>query len=130
MNIAISAAHNMARLAGSLEFLATGSGATTLDLYDGEQPTLGAEATGALIATITLDTPPGAIVSGALVLAATNAAMVLVSGTPTWARCKSSAGEVAFDCDVSGPSGGGAVQLTSVPLYAGGLVRLSSVALS
>jgi hypothetical protein len=79
--------------------------------------------------TIELDDPAGTIVSPALELEAADDALVLNSGTATWARIVNGNGDHVLDCDVSLAGGGGEVELSQVILFAGGLVALVSATL-
>lgn len=128
MMVRITAAHNTARLAGTLAFLATGQDAARITLYAGAMPAEAGGATGELaLATITLASPPGAIGGdGLLHLTAADEGLCIASGIATWARIVAGDGAVALDVDVSDEAGGGALTLANTQLYLGGGARLLS----
>jgi hypothetical protein len=125
--IAISTAHNNARLLGTLAFLDTGDSPATVSLYAGTRPEAGASVANAPLAIITLAKPCAVLTEGQLLLSPPPAhATVTTNGTAVWARFSNGAGDWAMDCDVSDDAGNGEIKLASTTLYAGGLVPLST----
>jgi len=100
MIIDISLTHNDARLLGSLNSLNAGNDHAQILLLDGVKPAPGAALTNTLTVFV-LDKPAGVIVDHALVLSSTGNALVLKSGTATWARIITAGGDWWLDCDVS-----------------------------
>ena len=119
----MSSEYNEARRAGGRAFLDNGLGYARLQILGGVQPGPGGPAT-TVLTEIVLDKPCGAVATNQLTLKATEMALVLVSGEPTWARMISADGRWAFDCSASGPNGNGEVKVSSDMLYAGGKTTL------
>lgn len=126
-------AHKAARLAGTLVFLQTGSGQAGFRIYDGTQPTLETDAPpggNVLLTTLYLDNVIGTIVSGELNLSASNVALIVATGTPSWARYFNRAGVDGGDVTVSGPGGGGQLEIEvdtlTGQIYIGGMTALLS----
>lgn len=128
MTLAISAAHNEARLNGTRTYLDTGTGNAKVRIYSGVRPTPGGTPT-MLLVEIALAKPCGVVSGGMLTLASTDLAMVLNTGDATWARIVTANGDFAVDCDVSQTGGSGEVQLPSTQLYAGGKTEITSALL-
>ena len=126
--IAISTAHNAARLAGSRDALMTGAGLPQIRLYDGPLPAPGEVPAGQLIATADIAT---AVIVGGVLQLATTATPILAqaSGTPTWARIVAADGQWWMDGDASAdPAAGALVTLdTPGPYYYGGRIVIDSV---
>lgn len=51
----------------------------------------------------------------------------LESGEVAWARAVDAAGEVVFDCDVTGPKGGGMIEINTTSITSGGPLRVRSL---
>ncbi|MFT7722227.1 MAG: hypothetical protein QM788_05290 [Roseateles sp.] len=126
----IPAAHNEARLTGTLSYLDLGANPAKLRLYNGTRPATGGAPT-TLLAEIVLDKPAGTVAGGALTLASSDLSLCQATGTATWARIVNGAGAVVADGDVSTVAAGtGQVQLDEVNLLAGGRVQLVSAVLT
>lgn len=115
--IAISTAHNEARLAATLARLNGG----TLALYATTRPAMGAAPGADPLVVIPLDDPAGTIADNELTLAPSNEVLVAISGTAVWGRFFSATYTAEIDADV-----GVEITLPSAELYAGGYTRLSS----
>lgn len=112
---------------GRRNFLDTGSGSATCEIYGTVRPSDGDLAGGTPLVTVVLAKPCGEIVDGVLVLAADDPTgeLILESGEAIWARFKNGDGAWAFDADVSADGGSGEVQFPNVNLLAGGRAPLS-----
>lgn len=107
---------------GRLPWLDSGPGAASLVIYDTARPATGASAGGSPLAIIALSEPAGTVsAAGVLTLIVPRDGLILISGTPTWARMLTGNGDIAFDADV-----GTEVILSQAQLYSGGTVRLVS----
>ena len=110
---------------GRLPFLDSGPAAASLLIYAGERPATGASASSSPLAVIGLAKPAGTVsAAGVLTLIVPRDGLILISGTPTWARMLNGAGDVAFDADV-----GIEVILSQTQFFAGGTARLVSAVL-
>lgn len=129
--IAITQAHNEARLAGTLSFLDSGTQPARLRIYDCQRPaTPSDQPAGDMLVEIALTRPSGTIANGALTLTASGPAMVLRTGTAVWARLVSGSDVTAMDMDCSDASSGtGDCKLVSTTLYSGGTAELVSAVL-
>jgi hypothetical protein len=129
--LAISVAHNEARLAGTIAFLDTGAAHAKVRLYEGTRAANVATAPtgGTLLAEVELTKPCGTITAGVLTLTQLADGTIGKSGTATWARIINGNGDEAIDCDVTIPAGTGEIKIPSVDLYLGGGARLVSAAL-
>lgn len=108
----ISPDHNTARLVGSLAFLNEGVGRARVRIYDGTFAVPGeAVTTQVLLTTILLDDPPGAIVGGELVLAASAVGLIVATGTPVSARFANGDDAWVGDATASAVGGAGEVQV-------------------
>lgn len=122
-------ARQVAALQATLSLASTGAGASTIKLYGPESG-----GTRPLLATITLDSPPGAIVGTQIVLAQADPGgdIVAVTGIPEVADWCDGDGDPIASCSV-GPSGAGAdLTVTSRPdgmIFEGGLAVLTSGAI-
>lgn len=126
MIVDISAAHNIARLAGTLAFLDTGSGNASVELYGNTKPSPGAAAGADPLVVIALSKPAGVLTTVLTLQGATaEGELVMNTGTVAWARFKNGAGSWVMDTDASIEGGDGAVQLPTLTLYAGGRCPLS-----
>ena len=115
-------------LAGFQAHLELGSGAGAIQVYNGTK----ADPPGAAITTqvklleFTLADPVGTITGTALDLTAVGAALVMNSGTPTWARIVNGNGDWHADADAGGPASTAAVKVSTGVVTAGGEVDLLS----
>lgn len=110
-----------------------GSGAGTINIYDGTQPTAPSDAitTQHLLGTLTFSDPCGATSSGVLTFSAiTQDSSCDYTGTATWARIKDSAGNVVFDCDVGTSGGGATLQFNTTSFVITGPILISSFTIS
>jgi len=108
--------------------LNAGAGGATIKIYSGTQPANANTALSGntLLSTLTMPNPAfGASSSGTITANPipddTNAA---ATGTATFARVADSNGNTVFDCDVG--TSGSTINLNSVAIAAGGIVRISS----
>lgn len=129
--LAISPAHNEARLGGTLAFLDAGAAHAKLRIYKGTRPADPQTAANPadLLVEITLSKPAGSVSSGELALTQDDDGLITATGTASWARCINGAGVVAFDADCSDSAGAGDVKLPTTSLLAGGGCRLISAVL-
>ena len=125
-----------AALTGRLSWINTGTGAhASIRLYDGTRPaSAAAAASGVLLADVPLQVPAGSVASGVMTLLPADTAMVLATGSPTWARVVNRNGVVCFDMDAgtAGSLPGGASPecvVSDATLYAGGTVAILSAIL-
>ena len=110
-----------------------GSGAGTIKIYTGTQPTLASDAvtTQTLLGTLTFSEPCGTVATGALTMSAiTQDSSADATGTATWARIADSAGNTVMDVNVSVTGGGGALQLNTTSIVSGGPILISSFVIS
>ncbi len=106
-----------------------GSGAGTIKVYNGTQPTSANDAitTQTLLATLTFSDPCGTTSSGTLTMSAiTQDSAADATGTATWARIADSSGSTVFDVDVSATGAGGTLQFNTTSFVIGGPVLISS----
>jgi len=123
-----TAARNAASDAVS-DLIDGGSGAGTVKIYTGSQPTTANDAaTGTLLATITLADPAyGAASSGVTtMLGVPLSVAAAATGTAGWARFADSAGATVFDGSVTATGGGGQIELATTSLASGGTVQITS----
>ncbi len=115
-------AFKAAAMQGRLAFLDSGAGAASMLIYGTTRPATGAAAGSSPLAVINLSEPAGTIsAAGVLTLIVPRDGLILISGTPTWARMLNGNGDIAFDADV-----GTEVILSQPQFYAGGTARLVS----
>ncbi len=110
-----------------------GSGAGTIKVYNGTQPTSANDAvtTQTLLATLTFSDPCGTTSSGTLTMSAiTQDSAADATGTATWARIADSTGATVFDVDVTATGAGGALQFNTTNFVIGGPVLISSFAVT
>lgn len=110
-----------------------GSGAGTIKIYTGTQPTTaaGAVTTQTLLGTLTFSDPCGTVATGALTMGAiTQDSSADADGTATWARIADSTGATVMDVNVSVTGGGGALQMNTTSIVAGGPILISSFVIS
>ena len=125
--ITISTGLNEARLAGVRDFLDSGAGAATVNVYDGARPAGGAAVTTQnLLTTITLPEPCGVVAANKLTLDPVPDALIVHTGDATWARILNGNGDYALGCDVTDTLGAGEIKLASTSLLIGGAARLVS----
>ena len=130
--LAISTAHNNARLVATQVHADTGSGHSYFELYDDTRPPPGAAAGVTAVVTIVLDDPCGTIVSDKLRLTQqdTTGDLIARNSDPagvSWGRWFRADGVAMADFDVSDDAGDGFVKITGAGgtvLYAGGRARL------
>lgn len=129
--IAITAAHNEARLAGTLAFLDRGVEPARVRLYGGSRPASpDAVPSSAMLVEVRLTKPAGVVANGQLSLTQEEDGLIAFSGTATWARFVNGEEATAFDCDAGGGAGPWEVQLASAQLYAGGDAKIISAVLT
>lgn len=130
MTISITAAHNDARLTGTLAYLDTGTDNAAVRIYGGTRPATPADTpSSAMLVQISLTKPAGTVASGALTLTQLADGLISETGTATWARVVNGNGATAFDCDAGEGVGAWEVQLVQAVLYAGGDARITSATL-
>jgi hypothetical protein len=107
-----------------------GSGLGTLKVYSGTMPadtTVGITSQ-VLLGTLTFQNPCGVESGGTLTYnALTQDSSADASGVATWARSANSAGTVAKDHDITVTGGGGALQMVSTTIVAGGPIAFTSM---
>ncbi len=106
-----------------------GSGAGTIKVYNGTQPTSANDAitTQTLLATLTFSDPCGTTSSGTLTMSAiTQDSAADATGTATWARIADSSGSTVFDVEVTVTGAGGTLQFNTTSFVIGGPVLISS----
>lgn len=130
MSIAITSAHNEARLGGTLAYLDSGAGSAAVRIYGGIRALTPADPPGsALLVQVSLQKPAGTVAAGALHLLELEDGLIAATGVATWARVVNGNGDSAFDCDVGAGAGAWEVQLATTELYAGGAARIVSATL-
>jgi hypothetical protein len=106
-----------------------GSGAGTIKIYTGTQPTSPADAitTQTLLGTLTFSDPCGTSASGTLTMSAiTQDSAADATGTATWARIADSTGATVCDVDVTATGGGGTLQFNTTSFVIGGPILISA----
>lgn len=128
MTVTLSAAHNSARLTGTLAFLETGSGPARLRIYAGTRPASADEApdpvASTLLVEIVLTQPAGTLANALLTLTPADDGLIVSSGNATWARLVNGDDQTAADFDCSDPEGDGEIKLVTTLLYLGGAARM------
>lgn len=121
---------------GLLDHMVGCAGASRLEVYGGVQPAPGGAA-GTIICNTTLQSPPGTVVAGALVLAVPSSGAIAVSaGPPTWARLFDGDGARLFDLkarlnsEADDPDDPAVVVVMAAAIEVGGLLRINSGAIS
>lgn len=110
-----------------------GSAGGTIKLYTGVMPALPSTAvtTQTLLGTLTFADPCGTVAAGALTMGAiTQDNSADATGLAAWARIADSAGVAVADVDVSSTGGGGALQLNTTNIVAGGPILITSFVFS
>ena len=124
----LAAAARNAAADGVVDLIDAGSGAGTVKIYTGSQPSTGDTAeTGTLLVTLTLADPAfGAASAG--VATATDPAPVnaVATGTAGWFRVEDSTGANVFDGDCTATGGGGSMTLSTTSLVSGSPVDITS----
>lgn len=130
MTVAITQAHNDARLTGTVNHLDSGTGNAAVRLYGGTRPATPADTPGSvMLVQIPLSKPCGTVSAGVLTLTQLEDGLIGSTGTATWARVVNGEGATAFDCDCGEGPGAWEVQLAQTSLFAGGAARISSAML-
>ena len=130
MTIRMSAAHNAARLAGTLAFLDSGAGNARVWIFEGARPASAEDPpTSTLLVEIELTKPAGTISGGLLSLTQAADGLIAQTGVATWARIVNGDAQTAFDADVGQGAGPWEVELPQTQLFAGGGARLVSCVL-
>jgi hypothetical protein len=112
-----------------VDLLDGGSGAGTIKVYTGTQPsTPNDAATGTLLVTVNLADPAtGAASSGVATLAGTPlSGSGVATGTAGWARFADSAAAAVFDGVVTATGGGGQIELSTTSISTGVTVQITS----
>lgn len=125
MTLAISIAHNNARLAGTIAYADTGAGASRIRLYD---------ASDVLLATMILKKPCGAVVNNKLVLDQADPSGDLIStqGSAAKGVWLNGNGDVVAEGTVTDEAGSGDFKVsgtTGTMLYAGARAVLGATEL-
>jgi len=125
MTLAITTAHNNARLAATAAYADTGVQNSRIRLYATPQPALGADPGDLPLVEILLAKPCGAVVADVLVLsqAAPAGDLIAASGAALWGRWINGTGDIVADGTVSDAAGSGDFKLsgsTGTAIYAGG----------
>ncbi len=110
-----------------------GSGAGTINVYSGTQPTAPSDAitSQVLLGTLTFSDPCGSSSAGVLTFSTiTQDSSADATGTATWARIKDSTGSVVFDCDVGTTGGGATIQFNTTNFVITGPILISSFTIS
>lgn len=110
-----------------------GSGAGTINVYSGTQPTAPSDAitSQVLLGTLTFSDPCGSSSTGVLTFSTiTQDSSADATGTATWARIKDSTGSVVFDCDVGTTGGGATIQFNTTNFVITGPILISSFTIS
>lgn len=107
-----------------------GAAAGNIKIYDGTMPTDADDAISGptLLATLPFSDPSApAASSGVLTFnAITDDSSADATGTATWARIEDSDGNNVMDVDVTASGGGGTIELNTVSITSGGVVRITS----
>ena len=108
----------------------SGAGAGLIKVYTAPMPadtTVGIT-TQTLLGTCTCSDPCGVSATGTLTFSAiTQDSAADNSGTAAWARCTNSTGTVVKDHDITVVGGGGALQIVSTTIVAGGPIAFTSL---
>lgn len=118
-----------ARLQAIADAIDAGTAGGLLHFYTGPQPAAGAAiTTETLLGTVGFGDPCAASITGGILTFAafTPDPVADADGVCAWARATDSAGNFVADFDVSGPAGDGAIKLSSVTVYAGGTLSVTT----
>jgi len=131
MTLAISTAHNNARLAATAAYADTGVLNSRIMLYASTQPAPGAAPGDTPLVEILLAKPCGAVVADVLVLsqAAPAGDLIAASGAALWGRWINGNDDIVADGTVSDAAGSGDFKLsgsTGTAIYAGGRAVLGT----
>lgn len=123
-NTARTTAAQAAANAKTLQLADAGSGPSTLQIYDTQDP-----ATRQKLATITLADPCGVLVGGQIQLTQADPTgdLVQITGVPTWAEWLDGGGQMLATCTVSAEGGDGDLKISSRAdgqIFAGGFITL------
>lgn len=127
--INLATAIRNARLQAIATAIDAGTGPGLLHFYDAPKPSAGAAiTTQTLLGSVTFADPCAAsIADGILTFSAlTSDSNADADGICAWARATDSAGGWVADFDVTVTGGGGAIQLNSVTVYAGGTISITT----
>jgi hypothetical protein len=135
MTLAISAAHNTARLQGTLAFADSGAQSSRIRLYASARPSTAGDPLAAHLVEITLAKPCGVIDAGVLTLVQADAGgdLIAQTGTALWARWVNGDEMHVADGSVTDASGDGDFKVSGTAgtlLYAGARALLGSSTLS
>ena len=135
MTLAISAAHNAARLQGTLAFADSGVQSSRIRLYASARPANGGDPLATPLVEIVLAKPCGAIDAGVLTLVQADAGgdLIAQTGTALWARWVNGDEIHVADGSVSDAAGEGDFKVsgtTGTMLYAGARALLGTSTLS
>ena len=123
-NLDISAAHNDARLMGTIVFADLGPLPSKIYYFSTVRGVLGADPGAAPLVTMVLKKPCGTVIDHVLVLqqAAAGGDLITAQGSAVWARWVNGAGVIIGEGDVSDEAGDGLFKVsgtTGTLLYAG-----------
>jgi hypothetical protein len=128
--IAESTACMEAALQGRLAFLDSSPEPARLRVFEAPRPAdIDQAPEGECLCEIALTQPAGTVTNGALTLIAQGEGLILRTGIAAWVRVVNGQDVTAFDLDASEEVGTGEAKFTSVQLYAGGSLRLTSLVL-
>lgn len=110
--------------------LDAGATGATIDFYTGSMPATTATGIGAQVklgtCVCSTTSAPNASAGTLTLNAITSDSIADNSGVATWVRIKDSSGSAVMDCDVTATGGGGAIQMVSTTITAGGPIAFTS----
>ena len=115
--------------AAILAAISAGSGPGLIRVYTGSPPATPATAitTQTLLGTLTCSDPAGSSSGGVITFGAiTQDSSADAGGTAAWARLVDSDGVGVMDVDVTATGGGGAIELNTVTIVAGGPIQITA----
>ena len=135
MTLAITAAHNAARLQGTQGFADSGAQSSRIRLYASARPAIGGDPLAIPLVEIVLAKPCGEINAGVLTLVQADAGgdLIAQTGTALWARWVNGDEILIADGSVSDAAGDGDFKVsgtTGTMLYAGARAVLGNSTLS
>ena len=135
MTLAISAAHNAARLQGTMAFADSGAQSSRIRLYASARPAIGGDPLAIPLVEIVLAKPCGEINAGVLTLVQAEAGgdLIAQTGTALWARWVNGDEILIADGRVSDAAGDGDFKVSGTAgtlLYAGARALLGISTLS